>query len=232
MRRDFRLYLYDILEAIHQIRTYLADQDEEAFKKDRKTQDAIIRNLEIIGDSEFRNACIAAPLYPGRLDAPKMRAILTEIELELRKTVKIEDVIVQNFSQLDIDHIMPQSWSEHWPLPDESKATWNDTYSVRAKQLAGYPLNERETAILTRQERIPTLGNLTLLNLSVNREAQHKAFKTKRDLLLANTTLRLNIPLLGYKDNDWSEETIKNRGENLADVALRVWPGGNPGTQY
>jgi hypothetical protein len=51
MLRDFRLYLDDILEAIHQIRTYLADQDEEAFKKDRKTQDAIIRNLEIIGEA-------------------------------------------------------------------------------------------------------------------------------------------------------------------------------------
>jgi len=31
MPRDFRLYLNDILEAIHQIRTYMADQDEEAF---------------------------------------------------------------------------------------------------------------------------------------------------------------------------------------------------------
>ena len=48
MRRDFRLYLDDILEAIHPIQTYLADQDEEAFTKDRKTQDAVIRNLEII----------------------------------------------------------------------------------------------------------------------------------------------------------------------------------------
>jgi len=176
-------------------------------------------------DSEFRNACINAPLYPGRLDTPKMRATLTEIELELRKTVRTEAVIVQNFSQLDIDHIMPQSWFEHWPLPDESKATWSDNYSVQAKQLAGYSLNERETAILTRQGRIPTLGNLTLLNLSVNREAQNKAFKTKRDLLIANTTLRLNIPLLGYKDNDWTEEIIKQRGEKLADAALRVWPG-------
>jgi uncharacterized protein with HEPN domain len=51
MRRDFRLYLDDILEAIHQIRTYLADQNEEAFTKDRKTQDAVIRNLEIIGEA-------------------------------------------------------------------------------------------------------------------------------------------------------------------------------------
>ena len=51
MRRDFGLYLDDILEAIQQIRTYLADQDEEAFTKDRKTQDAVIRNLEIIGEA-------------------------------------------------------------------------------------------------------------------------------------------------------------------------------------
>jgi len=29
MLRDFRLYLDDILEAIHQIQTYMADQDEE-----------------------------------------------------------------------------------------------------------------------------------------------------------------------------------------------------------
>jgi uncharacterized protein with HEPN domain len=42
MRRDFRLYLDDILEAIHQIRAYLADQDEEVFAKDRKTQHAVI----------------------------------------------------------------------------------------------------------------------------------------------------------------------------------------------
>jgi hypothetical protein len=179
-------------------------------------------------DSEFRNACINAPLYPGRLDASKMRAILTELELELRKTVRTEGLIVQNFGQLDIDHIMPQSWFEHWPLPDTSNATWSDNYSVEIKKLAGHQLNERETAILTRQVRIPTLGNLTMLNLSVNREAQHKAFKTKRDLLLANTTLRLNIPLLGYQDDGWTEETTKSRGELLADVALRVWPGPQP----
>ena len=51
MSRDSRLYLDDILEAIHQIRTYVANQDEEAFATDRKTQDAVIRNLEIIGEA-------------------------------------------------------------------------------------------------------------------------------------------------------------------------------------
>ena len=174
-------------------------------------------------DLEFRNACINSPLYPERLDAPKMRAILTEIELELRNSLRTEDLIVENFSKLDIDHIMPQSWYEHWPLPDGSKASWSDTYAVHNKQLAGYQLNEREIAISERERRIKTLGNLTLLNLSVNREAQHKTFKTKKDLLLANTTLRLNIPLLEY--NEWSEESIKQRAETLADAAIRIWPG-------
>ena len=51
MSRDSRLYLDDILEAIHQIRTYVANQDEEAFATDRKTQHAVIRNLEIIGEA-------------------------------------------------------------------------------------------------------------------------------------------------------------------------------------
>ena len=47
MHRDFRLYLDDILEAIHQIRTYVADQNEEAFANDRKPRtpsSAILRS--------------------------------------------------------------------------------------------------------------------------------------------------------------------------------------------
>ena len=51
MHRDFRLYLDDILEAIHQIQTYVEGLDEESFGSDRKTQDAVIRNLEIIGEA-------------------------------------------------------------------------------------------------------------------------------------------------------------------------------------
>ncbi len=51
MRRDYRLYLDDILDAIHQIRSYVEGQDEETFSADRKTQDAVIRNLEIIGEA-------------------------------------------------------------------------------------------------------------------------------------------------------------------------------------
>lgn len=54
MRRDPRLYLDDILEAIDRVREYTLDLDYEAFRQDRKTQDAVIRNLEIIGEAAGR----------------------------------------------------------------------------------------------------------------------------------------------------------------------------------
>ncbi|TAK31291.1 MAG: DUF86 domain-containing protein [Chloroflexota bacterium] len=49
--RDFRLYLDDILEAIERIRSYVQGVDLETFSNDRKTQDAVARNLEIIGEA-------------------------------------------------------------------------------------------------------------------------------------------------------------------------------------
>ena len=79
MPRDFRLYLDDILEAIHQIRTYVTNQDEAAFAADRKTQDAVIRNLEIIGDAA------------GNLP-PEIKQIAQEIDW--RKITGLRNILV------------------------------------------------------------------------------------------------------------------------------------------
>lgn len=54
MPRDPRLYLDDILDAITRIREYTAPIDYEEFTRDRKTQDAVVRNLEIIGEAAGR----------------------------------------------------------------------------------------------------------------------------------------------------------------------------------
>jgi uncharacterized protein with HEPN domain len=51
MHRDYRLYLDDILEAVGRIREYTAGMDREQFSLDRKTQDAVIHNLEVIGEA-------------------------------------------------------------------------------------------------------------------------------------------------------------------------------------
>ncbi|MEZ4707363.1 MAG: DUF86 domain-containing protein [Caldilineaceae bacterium] len=44
-------FLQDIVEAINRIQSYVADIDYDEFQTDSKTQDAVIRNLEIIGEA-------------------------------------------------------------------------------------------------------------------------------------------------------------------------------------
>lgn len=48
--RDERLYLSDLLAAIDRILTYTTD-GEAQFLGDPKTQDAVVRNLEVIGEA-------------------------------------------------------------------------------------------------------------------------------------------------------------------------------------
>lgn len=49
--RDWRIRLEDILEAIHSIQDYISGMDYDYFVSDRKTIDAVLRNLEIIGEA-------------------------------------------------------------------------------------------------------------------------------------------------------------------------------------
>ncbi|MEN1957036.1 GmrSD restriction endonuclease domain-containing protein [Luteimonas changyuni] len=69
---------------------------------------------------------------------------------------------------------------------------------------------------------ISTLGNLSLLNLSVNRAAQNRAFPTKKTLLIQNSNLSLNVQLMN-KDG-WDEEAIAERGKQLTKVATQLYP--------
>ncbi|MCI1680850.1 MAG: DUF262 domain-containing HNH endonuclease family protein [Ewingella americana] len=173
-------------------------------------------------DSEFLNACITAQLYPGRLDTPKMRMMLTELEGELRRQVKTEEPDAPKLSNLDIDHLMPQQWFSHWPLENGQSVTDTEASAVAQIVLAGAELTPDQELVRKRQQVIATLGNLTLLNLSVNRSLQHSDFLKKRDAFLTHTSLRLNVPLTA-KDR-WDEEQILARGALLGNAALNMWP--------
>ena len=51
MPRDSRVYLEDILEATRKIASYTAHLSKAAFLEDEKTFDAVVRNLEVIGEA-------------------------------------------------------------------------------------------------------------------------------------------------------------------------------------
>ena len=49
--RDFQTYVEDIVDAINSIEEYTKGLTYDAFAKDKKTVDAVIRNFEIIGEA-------------------------------------------------------------------------------------------------------------------------------------------------------------------------------------
>lgn len=51
MPRDHRLYLDDIVGAVDRIQSYVEGMDYSGFAADQRTMDAVIRNLEIIGEA-------------------------------------------------------------------------------------------------------------------------------------------------------------------------------------
>lgn len=53
MKKDLRIYLAQILERIDRIKEYTAN-GKQAFFADSRTQDAVIRNFEIIGEAAKR----------------------------------------------------------------------------------------------------------------------------------------------------------------------------------
>jgi uncharacterized protein with HEPN domain len=51
MPRDYRISLEDILEAIRKVKAYTEDMSQKTFAADTKTLDAVVRNLEIVGEA-------------------------------------------------------------------------------------------------------------------------------------------------------------------------------------
>jgi uncharacterized protein with HEPN domain len=72
--REWRFRIHDLLDAIESIRAYTEGMDFTAFRNDRKTVDAVVRNLTIIGEAAARVPEKAVRAYP---DVPwaEMRAM-------------------------------------------------------------------------------------------------------------------------------------------------------------
>jgi len=51
MEKDNRVFLSDILDSIEAIDSYLEGYDFDQFQRDRRTVDAVIRNVEVIGEA-------------------------------------------------------------------------------------------------------------------------------------------------------------------------------------
>lgn len=82
MPRDHRLYIDDILAAIASIREYVSGMDYSKFSQDKKTQDAVVRNLEVIGE--------AAKRLPDFI-------IESTSEMEWRKIIGLRNILTHEY---------------------------------------------------------------------------------------------------------------------------------------
>jgi uncharacterized protein with HEPN domain len=49
--RDWRMRIEDTLEALQRIQAYAGDMGFDAFREDSRTIDAVLRNLEVVGEA-------------------------------------------------------------------------------------------------------------------------------------------------------------------------------------
>ena len=90
MSRDITLYLSDILEACKKVRLYTAKMSRAEFEQNSMTYDAVVRNLEIVGE--------AAKHTPVEI-----RDGLTAVEW--RKIAGLRDILAHAYFGIDDDII-------------------------------------------------------------------------------------------------------------------------------
>ena len=64
MSRDLSLYLTDIINSVDRIKDYTRNMNYDDFVEDRKTYDAVIHNLQIIGEATKQVPEIIRQKYP------------------------------------------------------------------------------------------------------------------------------------------------------------------------
>lgn len=151
--------------------------------------------------------------YNNVVPQPRLRYILQQIEYDKRNKFDEPTMLPNN---LTIEHIMPQSWAEHWPLPNGVIAPCEFTWQREAHELD----DENKRLMDLRQHAVGTIGNLTLVNDALNPSMGNAAWETKQPRL-GKSLLVLNREIATKAH--WNEETIKQRADDLATITNRVW---------
>lgn len=155
-------------------------------------------------DEEFLQQWRTRKFYNG-LRRDRVLMILQAIEEAWQaQCYKSEPILTFDLSKLQIEHIMPQSWQEHWPLSE-------DSVTAEARSWA-----------------VDGIGNLTLVSARLNPSLSNgpwsgAAGACKRDGLDEHSKLELNRRLLAGHE-DWSEARMEIRADDLFAEARIIWP--------
>ncbi|WP_315755713.1 DUF262 domain-containing protein [Bradyrhizobium sp. SZCCHNRI2007] len=140
-----------------------------------------------------------------RLGRGRLRMVLEGIEDYLRgwkngkKGLGSERV---SRGKLAIEHVMPRKWQANWPISDTGRDAERDRI-------------------------IHSIGNLTLLTGKLNSKVSNGPWigsGGKREGLEAHDVLFFNRELLRNSEQAWTEESIRQRSEQLVGLIQEIWP--------
>ncbi len=157
-------------------------------------------------DDAALGQAFATTTYYGSFTQERIRLLLGSIDAQMRVENKKTEPAVFDYETLQIEHLMPKAWQEHWPLSDD----------------AGLGAADRALAEAERHAVVHRIGNLTLVTSTFNQAVSNGAWTLKRPELAAQSALQLNGPVASLPT--WDEDTIAARAADLAAVACRVWP--------
>jgi hypothetical protein len=157
-------------------------------------------------DDAIQRALAEMQVYK-RISRGRLRMILEAVEDHRRgfpsSKAKGEQPVVR--TECTIEHVMPQRWGQHWPLPADVRAGDRDA-------------------------RIHTLGNLTLVSKALNPSLSNGAWlgdRGKRTELENYSSLKLTSDVIqraDKADGRWTDELIEERTEALIRDILLTWP--------
>jgi len=173
-------------------------------------------------DDEFRRHWLEGEIYPGRLDAAKLRGMFHRLEAAMRSE-RSEERVPLSLDTLDIDHILPQSWYEYWQLPNGETVSVEQARDAVMLELAGQPIGASAALAARRECHVKRIGNLTMVHYGVNRSLQNHAFEEKRQAFFEHSHLQLNRALTAAQA--WDEDAIQARAEKLFEFAVNLWRG-------
>lgn len=143
-------------------------------------------------DSEFKHA-----FSDEAISNANAREILYCISLYQIYNPK-NDITKLSSSSYSTEHMMPQKWEANW-----SKEGIDETTKI------------------SRNKKIKTLGNLTLVTKSLNSSMKNAAWDKKKKALKEYSLLKITTDYIDNKE--WDETKINNRANDLSAMALEIW---------
>ncbi|MFI9393705.1 DUF262 domain-containing protein [Streptomyces bauhiniae] len=176
-----------------QIATDIRDKKITSFAEIRSRVSELIPS-----DTDFKAQFAFTTL--GRTEANKIaRYYLGSLERTHKNEDQPEFIPNDNPTEVNLEHVYPQN---------AANGDWAEFITVSGNQ---------EDA----DSWIYRLGNMVLLQASVNSTLGNKPFKEKAEVL---KTSKFALTREVGERADWTPEAIQSRQENLANLAVRTWP--------